>query len=129
MARLPATLTSDGKLTPLDYTPPHASAQVKSAILLAGLNTEGITTVNEPTLSRDHTENMLKAFGAQVTVKPHGEGQKVSVKGPVTLKATNVTVPGDPSSAAFAIVAALTTPGSDIIIEKRDDEPNAHRAV
>ena len=58
-----------------------------------------------------------KPFGAQVTVKPHGEGQKVSVKGPVTLKATNVTVPGDPSSAAFAIVAALTTPGSDIIIE------------
>ena len=115
--RLPATLTSDGNLTPLDYTPPHASAQVKSAILLAGLNTDGITTVNEPTLSRDHTENMLKAFGAQVTVKPHGEGQKVSVKGPVTLKAANVTVPGDPSSAAFAIVAALTTPGSDIIIE------------
>jgi len=115
--RLPATLTSDGKLAPLDYTPPHASAQVKSAILLAGLNTDGITTVNEPKLSRDHTENMLKAFGADVTVKPHGEGQKVSVKGPVTLKATNVTVPGDPSSAAFAIVAALTTPGSDIIIE------------
>jgi len=97
--------------------PPHASAQVKSAILLAGLNTDGITTVNEPTLSRDHTENMLKAFGADVTVKPQGEGQKVSVKGPVTLKATNVNVPGDPSSAAFPIIAALTTPGSDIIIE------------
>jgi len=115
--RLPATLTSDGELAPLDYTPPHASAQVKSAILLAGLNTHGVTTVNEPTLSRDHTENMLKAFGAEVTVKPQGEGQKVSVKGPVTLKATNVNVPGDPSSAAFPIVAALTTPGSDIVIE------------
>jgi len=115
--RLPATLTSDGALSPLDYTPPHASAQVKSAILRAGLNTDGITTVNEPTLSRDHTENMLKAFGADVTVKPQGEGQKVSVKGPVTLKATNVNVPGDPSSAAFPIIAALTTPGSDIIIE------------
>jgi len=115
--RLPATLTSDGDLSPLDYTPPHASAQVKSAILLAGLNTNGITTVNEPTLSRDHTENMLKAFGADVTVKANGEGQKVSVKGPVTLKATNVNVPGDPSSAAFPIVAALTTPDSDIIIE------------
>jgi 3-phosphoshikimate 1-carboxyvinyltransferase len=115
--RLPATLTSDGALSPLDYTPPHASAQVKSAILLAGLNTDGITTVNEPTLSRDHTENMLKAFGADVTVKPQGEGQKVSVKGPITLKATNVNVPGDPSSAAFPIVAALTTPGSDIVIE------------
>ena len=115
--RLPATLTSDGKLSPLDYTPPHASAQVKSAILLAGLNTDGTTTVNEPTLSRDHTENMLKAFGAEVTVKAQGAGQKVSVKGPVTLKATTVNVPGDPSSAAFPIVAALTTPGSDVVIE------------
>ena len=115
--RLPATLTSDGQLSPLDYTPPHASAQVKSAILLAGLNTNGVTTVNEPTLSRDHTENMLKAFGADVTVKSQGEGQKVSVKGPITLKAATVNVPGDPSSAAFPIVAALTTPGSDIVIE------------
>lgn len=115
--RLPATLTSDGSLTPLDYTPPHASAQVKSAILLAGINTNGTTTVNEPTLSRDHTENMLKAFGAEITVKSQGDGQKVSVKGPVTLKGTHVNVPGDPSSAAFPIVAALTTPGSDIIVE------------
>ena len=115
--RLPVTLTSNGKLTPLDYTPPHASAQVKSAILLAGLNTEGTTTVTEPTLSRDHTENMLKAFGADVQVKAMGAGQKVSLKGPVTLKATNVDVPGDPSSAAFAIIAALTVPGSDIIVE------------
>ena len=115
--RLPVTLTSNGKLTPLDYTPPHASAQVKSAILLAGLNTEGTTTVTEPTLSRDHTENMLKAFGADVQVKAMGAGQKVSLKGPVTLKATNVDVPGDPSSAAFAIIGALTVPGSDIIVE------------
>jgi len=115
--RLPVTLTSDGQLSPIDYTPPQASAQVKSAILLAGLNTEGVTTVSEPTLSRDHTENMLKAFGADITVNPIGQGQKVSITGPVTLKATNVTVPGDPSSAAFLIVAALITPGSDIIIE------------
>jgi len=114
---LPVTLRSDGKLRSIDYTPPHASAQVKSAILLAGLGSEGVTTVTEPTLSRDHTENMLKAFGAEVTVKPIGRGQKVSVKGPVTLKAANVTVPGDPSSAAFPIVAALITPGSDITIE------------
>jgi len=115
--RLPATITSKSKLTPLDYTPPHASAQVKSAILLAGINTDGITTVTEPTLSRDHTENMLKAFGADITVKAVGTGQKVSVKGPTVLKATTVNVPGDPSSAAFLIVAALITPGSDIIIE------------
>jgi len=78
---------------------------------------EGTTTVTEPTLSRDHTENMLKAFGAEVTVKAIGRGQKVSVKGPVTLKATDVTVPGDPSSAAFPIVAALITLGSDVTIE------------
>ena len=115
--RLPVILRSDGHLSPIDYTPPHASAQVKSAILLAGLGSEGVTTVIEPTLSRDHTENMLKAFGAEVTVKPIGRGQKVSVKGPVTLKATDVTVPGDPSSAAFPIVAALITPGSDVTIE------------
>ena len=115
--RLPVILRSDGHLSPIDYTPPHASAQVKSAILLAGLGSEGTTTVTEPTLSRDHTENMLKAFGAEVTVKPIGRGQKVSVKGPVTLKATDVTVPGDPSSAAFPIVAALITPGSDVTIE------------
>ena len=115
--RLPVILRSDGCLSPIDYTPPHASAQVKSAILLAGLGSEGVTTVIEPTLSRDHTENMLKAFGAEVTVKPIGRGQKVSVKGPVTLKATDVTVPGDPSSAAFPIVAALITPGSDVTIE------------
>jgi len=115
--RLPVTLRSDGHLSPIDYTPPHASAQVKSAILLAGLGSEGITTVTEPTLSRDHTENMLKAFGAEVTVNPIGRGQKVSVKGPVTLKATHVTVPGDPSSAAFPVVAALITPGSDVTIE------------
>ena len=114
---LPVTLRSDGNLSALDYTPPHASAQVKSAILLAGLGSHGVTTIEEPTLSRDHTENMLKAFGADVTVKPIGRGQKVSVKGPVTLKATNVSVPGDPSSAAFPMVAALITPGSDITIE------------
>ena len=115
--KLPVTLTSGGKLSSLDYTPPQASAQVKSAILLAGVNTEGVTTVSEPTLSRDHTENMLKAFGADITVKPMGAGQKVSVTGPVTLKAADVNVPGDPSSAAFLIVAALITPGSDILIE------------
>ncbi len=115
--RLPVTLQSDGELAPLDYIPPQASAQVKSAILLAGLNTDGMTTVLEPTLSRDHTENMLKAFGANIMVLPMGTGQKISVKGPVVLKAANVTVPGDPSSAAFLIVAGLITPGSDIIIE------------
>lgn len=115
--RLPITLTSDGDLTPLDYQPPHASAQVKSAILLAGLNTQGTTTVIEPTLTRDHTENMLRAFGVEVESKERGQATHISLTGPVILKATDVVVPGDPSSAAFLIVAALITPGSDIIIE------------
>lgn len=115
--RLPATIKSSGALKPIDFTPPHASAQVKSAILLAGLQTDGITTVRETRLSRDHTENMLRAFGAEVTTRAKDEGQIVSIKGPVNLIGTRVNVPGDPSSAAFPIVAALITPGSDICIE------------
>jgi len=114
---LPATLLSDGNLTPIDYTPAQASAQVKSAILLAGLRSEGTTTVREKSLSRDHTENMLRAFGAEVTARPKDDGQIVSVTGPVSLIGTRVNVPGDPSSAAFPIVAALILPGSDICIE------------
>lgn len=115
--RLPATIKSDGQLKPIDFTPPHASAQVKSAILLAGLQSEGTTTVRETRLSRDHTENMLRAFGAEVKTRPKDDGQIVSIKGPVSLIGTRVNVPGDPSSAAFPIVAALITPGSDICIE------------
>lgn len=115
--RLPATLTSPQTLTAIDYAPKQASAQVKSAILLAGLRASGKTTVREPRLSRDHTENMLRAFGVTVESKPYGEGQVVSVTGPAALKAAHVKVPGDPSSAAFPVVAALITPGSDIIIE------------
>ena len=115
--RLPAMIRSQGALKPIDYTPAQASAQVKSAILLAGLKTEGATTVREKHLSRDHTENMLRAFGAEVTTRPKDEGQVVTIKGPVQLKGTRINVPGDPSSAAFAIVAALIVPGSDIGIE------------
>ena len=115
--RLPAMIKSGGNLAPIDYISPHASAQVKSAILLAGLRSDGTTTVRESRLSRDHTENMLRAFGAVVNARPKDEGQIVSVTGPVALKGTRVNVPGDPSSAAFAIVAALITPGSDICIE------------
>lgn len=115
--RLPVRLESDGKLRPLEYKPPHASAQVKSAILLAGLNTKGNTTVIEPALTRDHTENMLRAFGVPLETKKRGNGTHITVTGPAKLKATQVNVPGDPSSAAFAIVAALIIPGSDIIVE------------
>ena len=119
--RLPATLTSDGNLSAIRYAPPIASAQVKSAVLLAGLNVNGTTTIVEKTLTRDHTENMLEAFGVSVDIKSRNDGTEISVTGPKSgyakLTATHITVPGDPSSAAFPIVAALITPGSDIIVE------------
>lgn len=115
--RLPVTLRSDGQLQPLTYTPPVASAQVKSAVLLAGVNTVGITTITEPIPTRDHTENMLRAFGAKIDVTSRNGADVIKLEGPVALKATTINVPGDPSSAAFPIVAALITPGSDIIVE------------
>lgn len=115
--RLPVRLKSDGALRPIEYRPPHASAQVKSAILLAGLNAKGTTTVIEPIATRDHTENMLRAFGVPVNTKTIANAAYISVTGPAKLKATKIKVPGDPSSAAFPIIAALITPGSDIIVE------------
>jgi len=115
--KLPLTQLKGGKLEPIKYTPPHASAQVKSAVLLAGLNTPGTTELHELTLTRDHTENMLKAFGLDIGRKPRDSGQIVTIDGPVVLKATKVKVPGDPSSAAFLVAAALMVPGSDVIIE------------
>ena len=115
--KLPILLKSDGDLSPISFAPPHASAQVKSAILLAGLNTDGLTEVTESTPTRDHTENMLRAFGVEVTTRPDKGGQRISINGPAKLTATTINVPGDPSSAAFLIVAALITPGSDIIVE------------
>ena len=120
--RLPATLSvENGSLCAIDYTPPHASAQVKSCLLLAGLNARGTTSVTEPTLTRDHTENMLRAFGAKVESTPRSIegriGQTVKINGGQTLTAAHIDVPGDPSSAAFLIVAALITPGSDINVQ------------
>ena len=115
--RLPVTLESKGRLQPLSYTPPIASAQVKSAVLLAAVNTEGVTTITEPIPTRDHTENMLRAFGSKVEVTKRNGSDVIKLEGPAALKATKINVPGDPSSAAFPIVAALITPGSDIIVE------------
>lgn len=114
--RLPVTLQAESPLVPIDYTPPHASAQVKSCLLLAGVNTDGTTIVRETRLTRDHTENMLEAFGVTVERRVTRAGQVVRVTGPSPLTGTHVNVPGDPSSAAFPIVAALITPGSDIIV-------------
>ncbi len=115
--RLPVTLSSSGMLAAIDYSPKQASAQVKSAILLAGLRANGTTTVREPRLSRDHSENMLRAFGVNVDSRSDGEGQIVSLTGPTLMSATDINVPGDPSSAAFPVVAALITPGSDVLIK------------
>ena len=116
--RLPATLRSDGTLSSLSHTPSVASAQVKSAVLLAGLHADGPTSVLERTATRDHTENMLRAFGATVRSEPRAEGTDVVVEPLMNpLQGTAIAVPGDPSSAAFAVVAALVTPGSDVLVE------------
>lgn len=106
---LPLKVTG-GQLTAVDYENPVASAQVKSAILFAGLQTTGTTAVHEKTVSRDHTEQMLKHFGANV----HVEGGKASITGGITLSGTDVHVPGDISSAAFFMVAAGMIEGSSI---------------
>ena len=114
--RLPFTLTGARHPVPVTYVLPVASAQVKSAVLLAGLNAPGVTTVVEPVATRDHTERMLKAFGGQIAISQEDDGRHISVTGGVELKAVDVTVPGDPSSAAFIIVAALIAPASEVTI-------------
>lgn len=115
--RLPLTLHGASNPVPITYTLPVASAQVKSAVLLAGLNTPGKTTVIEPTPTRDHTERMLKGFGARISVEQKTDGRHITVEGQQELTAQAIDVPGDPSSAAFPMVAALITEGSDIVIE------------
>ncbi len=102
-------------LKPIHYQSPIASAQVKSCLLLAGLMTEGQTTITEPALSRDHSERMLQAFGAQLTTDP--QTNSVTIAGGATLKGQTVIVPGDISSAAFWLVAGSIVPGSEILIE------------
>ena len=101
---------------PIAYTLPVASAQVKSAILLAGLNTPGITRVTEPVPTRDHTERMLAGFGAALTVEDTAGGRVISLTGEAELRPQDIVVPGDPSSAAFWIVAASVVPGSDLLL-------------
>ncbi|MDR0347821.1 MAG: 3-phosphoshikimate 1-carboxyvinyltransferase [Coriobacteriales bacterium] len=108
--RLPLTAEGSGALRAIDYVSPVASAQVKSAILLAGLNARGTTRVTEPHKSRDHTELLLRAYGASLAV----DGLAVSVTGGSRLGAVDCEVPGDPSSAAFLLVAAALVPGSEV---------------
>ena len=114
---LPLTLHGAKNAVPIIYTLPMPSAQVKSAVLLAGLNTPGRTTVIEPVATRDHTEHMLAAFGAKITVEERDGARYISVEGQHELMAQEVDIPGDPSSAAFPLVAALLSEGSDITIE------------
>ncbi len=129
-AEFTARMSSDGKAclplavrglcpaVPIEYRLPVASAQVKSAILLAGLNMPGVTRVIEPVPTRDHSETMLKGFGADLTVETDQEGSRIiSLTGEAELSPQKIKVPGDPSSAAFPVVAALLVPGSDIVVE------------
>ncbi|PTS74306.1 3-phosphoshikimate 1-carboxyvinyltransferase [Sphingomonas sp. HMWF008] len=115
--RLPLMLRGLCPAVPIRYTLPVASAQVKSAVLLAGLNTPGITSVIEPIATRDHSERMLRGFGATVTVEAAAQGKIISITGEAELKPQHIVVPGDPSSAAFLVVAATIVPGSDVVVE------------
>ncbi|WP_245495817.1 3-phosphoshikimate 1-carboxyvinyltransferase, partial [Mesorhizobium sp. M7A.F.Ca.CA.001.07.2.1] len=116
--RMPITLHGPKHAAPITYRVPMASAQVKSAVLLAGLNTPGITTVIEPVMTRDHTEKMLKGFGANLSVETDERGVRhIFIEGQGKLTGQTIAVPGDPSSAGFPLVAALIVPGSDITIE------------
>lgn len=116
--RMPLILRGSVEPIPIEYDVPVPSAQVKSAILLAALNTPGRTIVTEREATRDHTENMLRSFGAAVDVFPSPDGgRRIEIEGFAELTATDVAIPGDPSSAAFPGVAALLVPGSEIVVE------------
>jgi 3-phosphoshikimate 1-carboxyvinyltransferase len=115
---LPLMLRGASPAVPIEYRLPVASAQVKSAVLLAGLNTPGITTVIEPVPTRDHSERMLSGFGAELTVEVDRDGTRtIRIAGEAELRPQRIEVPGDPSSAAFFIVAALLVPDSELTIE------------
>lgn len=115
--QLPLTIRGAWHMAPITYRVPMPSAQVKSAILLAGLNIPGTTTVVEPVITRDHTERMLKEFGAEISIVTDDDGTRhISLHGQGDLQGQNITVPGDPSSASFAIVAGLITSNSEINI-------------
>ncbi len=115
--KLPLSVTGANRPAAIDYALPVASAQVKSSILLAGLSAEGVTTVVEKTPTRDHTENMLRGFGARIDITQNADGADViSLTGQPRLSAQNIVVPADPSSAAFPLVAALLNPGSKLTL-------------
>ena len=115
--RLPLMLRGACPAVPIAYRLPVASAQVKSAVLLAGLNTPGITRVIEPVPTRDHSERMLRAFGADLRIGEENGERVIAIAGEAELRPQTIVVPGDPSSAAFLVVAALLVPGSDVVVE------------
>ena len=114
--RLPMTLVGAADPVPVRYTVPVPSAQVKSAVLLAGLNAPGETVVIETEATRDHTERMLEGFGAQIRIETTDEGRVITLTGQPELKPQTIVVPRDPSSAAFPVCAALIVPGSDVVV-------------
>jgi 3-phosphoshikimate 1-carboxyvinyltransferase len=114
---LPLTIRGTTDLVPIEYTLPVASAQIKSAVLIAGLHAAGETSVIEPEATRDHTERMLAYFGAQLSATKRQGLRAITIKGDAELAGRDVAVPGDPSSAAFIVAAALIVPGSEVTIE------------
>ena len=114
--RLPLAITGAAEPVPISYRLPVASAQVKSAVLLAGLNTPGETSVIEPEPTRDHTELMLRHFGVEVRVEMTNQGRRTTIVGQPEITGRRIAVPADPSSAAFPLVAALLLPGSDVTL-------------
>ena len=114
--RLPMTIVGAAEPVPLRYTVPMPSAQVKSAVLLAGLNAPGDTVVIEKEATRDHTERMLSGFGATITTEETNEGRVITLVGQPELQPQVIVVPRDPSSAAFPVCAALITEGSDVVV-------------
>ncbi|WP_299567248.1 3-phosphoshikimate 1-carboxyvinyltransferase [Enterovirga sp.] len=116
--RVPLTLRGPAETIPITYETPAPSAQIKSAVLLAGLNSPGLTTVIEREATRDHTERMLAHAGAEIRVEPEGQhGRRITLRGQPVLRAGEIVVPADPSSAAFPLVAALIVPGSRVTAE------------
>jgi 3-phosphoshikimate 1-carboxyvinyltransferase len=114
--RLPMTIIGAETPTPVRYEVPVPSAQVKSAVLFAGLNTPGKTVVIEQEATRDHTERMLRGFGAEISVQITDAGREITLTGQPELQPQDITVPRDPSSAAFPVCAALITEGSDVLV-------------
>ncbi|WP_133774670.1 3-phosphoshikimate 1-carboxyvinyltransferase [Enterovirga rhinocerotis] len=115
--RVPLTLRGPRETIPIVYETPAPSAQIKSAVLFAGLNSPGETTVVEREATRDHTERMLAHAGADIRVETEGAGRRITLRGQPELRARDIVVPADPSSAAFPLVAALIVPGSRVTIE------------